>query len=198
MFVGPRVFTWVRSENRQRAIFSEAEEDPQVLRYSQIPPVRTDANGRFTLTGIDPRELVPKQTPELDAKGRPKFVMEKRYEINAYSPPGMNYRWGTIYAESQADLVIECRRGIPYQLKIVDEAGAPVDAEIESFPIMPNPFVRDAQRYATHSHEPISLGIRRGPGVYEGFVEPGPGAVLVDAGAAVSRVRMSIPKPSSP
>ena len=49
-------------------------------------------------------------------------------------------------------------------------------------PIMPNPFVRDSQRIATHGHEPTSQGSRRGPGVYEGFVEPGPGVVLVDAG----------------
>ena len=65
MFVGPGVFTAVWTEQRHRWIFNDAEADPQVLRYEPITPVRTDANGRFTLTGLDPRRLVPQPPPQL-------------------------------------------------------------------------------------------------------------------------------------
>ena len=128
---------------------------------NRAQPVVTDAQGRFTVSGIHPA-INP-------------------LEIEAVSQPGMTYLMARWIVDDQPAL-IECAKGIPFRIKLVDEAGKPVDSGVEVTyqPILPNPnlepLLRGASYYGGHA---LSVGANRGGGVYEGFVIPGPGAVLV-------------------
>lgn len=134
-----------------------------LFRLSQgngIPPSVTDANGRFTISGIDP-VIVP-------------------LELQAVPQPGRPYLMAQGVVDGPSDLVIECTRGIPFRLKVVDEAGAAVDAEVEYQAVMPNPYLDGLLRgFSYDVGYPINRAARRAEGIYEGFVLPGPGAVLV-------------------
>jgi len=130
-------------------------------------PRTTDAEGRFAIEGLSPRVL------EGDAERR---------VVVAVSSPGVLYQAGfatvPVHGEKDAEVVIECVRGIPFRLKLVDEQGLPVTAEVAYRAVQPNPHVPQATSYYGDS-SPIGHAIHRGGGIYEGFVLPGPGAVLV-------------------
>ena len=123
-------------------------------------PVTSDSNGRFTVSGIDPGD--------------------SKLELAAVSPPGQPYATAKVEVGVQSDVTIECARGIPFRLKLVDAAGMPVDADVEYQAVMPNPHVAGILRSAfDNGGWPISVAAKRADWAYEGFVIPGPGAVLV-------------------
>ncbi len=96
----------------------------------------------------------------------------------------MPYVMASVIADKPTGLVIECARAIPFRLTVVDDAGAAVDGTIEYYPLKPNPhYDRLLPPGGTSFPNSIahSLAARRGPGVYEGYVIPGPGTILVGA-----------------
>ncbi|HJZ90560.1 MAG TPA: hypothetical protein VKE40_06775, partial [Gemmataceae bacterium] len=126
----------------------------------------TDEKGRFTISGLD---------PEL-------WNWDKSYRLlTAFSRPGGHYLVAEGVLEPGAEVVIECVRGIPFRLKVVDEQGKPIEANVEYQYISPNPHVEDLMKTLFHD-SPRSIAnraARRADGTYEGFVLPGAGAVLV-------------------
>lgn len=118
----------------------------------------TDANGRFTITGA---------APSLGAR-----------DYTAVPQPGTPYLMATAAAEPNTKVVIECQRGIPFRLTLTDEEGRPVTADVAYRDVQPNPHMPGMRFHDCTS--PISLAARRGDGSYEGFVLPGPGAVMVE------------------
>jgi RNA polymerase sigma factor (sigma-70 family) len=125
----------------------------------ELYPWVTDEQGRFTITGLAP-----------DFRDG----SERSRTIVAIGAPGLPYQ--TAWVEWKGgEVLIECRRGIPFRLKLVDEAGKPVEADVTYTDIQANPSaVRDEVTW------PISHAAKKADGVYEGYVLPGPGAVLVD------------------
>ncbi len=120
-------------------------------------PWTTDENGRFTITGLD---------PSLTSQ-----------EITAFPQPGRPYLLATAVADIRSEAVIECKRGIPFRLRLIDEEGRPFEAEVSYHDVQPNPHVTSLQNY--DARWPINRAARRSDGTYQGFVLPGPGAVLV-------------------
>jgi beta-lactamase regulating signal transducer with metallopeptidase domain len=126
----------------------------------------TDEKGRFTISGLDPRL----------------WNWDKFYRVlTAFPRPGGQYLVAVGLMEPGADVVIECAHGIPYRLKLVDEQGKPALANVEYQYISPNPHVEDLMKTSFHDiNWPVmNRAARRADGTYEGFVLPGPGAVLV-------------------
>jgi beta-lactamase regulating signal transducer with metallopeptidase domain len=115
-----------------------------------VDHVVTDAQGRFTITGLSPSA--------------------SRRKLGAAPAPGMAYQSAIVEVEDKP-VIIECRRGIPFHLKVVNEQGQPVDAEVTSTDILPSVSM-------TH---PYYRAARNANGTYQGFVMPGPCAVLVKA-----------------
>ena len=127
----------------------------------RVDPIVTDRDGRFTLTGLDPRLLT--------------FRDEHR-RITAVSRPGQFYGSNSGAINADGHVLIECSRGIPFHLNVVDEKGSPVAAIVRSIIVTPNKKI-DHTRYQTGGT--ISRAVRNPDGTYEGFVLPGPGAILV-------------------
>jgi RNA polymerase sigma factor (sigma-70 family) len=122
-------------------------------------PWVTDADGRFTITGLDPRMLT------WDGAHR---------TVVAVAAPGLPYQTAWVAVKGTEDVVIECRRGIPFRLTLVDERGRPVEAEVTYADVQPNDnVVHDEVTW------PVSHAARTAGGTYQGFVLSGPGAVLV-------------------
>lgn len=121
----------------------------------------SDADGRFTITGLDPKILT--------------FDPEHR-DVNAVSQPGGSYGTARGIINADAHVLIECSRGIPFHLKVVDESGHPVDAVVTSIIVTPNHTV-NRRFYQTEGT--ICRADKNTDGSYEGFVLPGPGAILV-------------------
>lgn len=126
----------------------------------------TDAAGRFTLGGLDPELL----------------GWEKQHrKLTAVPQPGTPYLMTGATIEKGAEVVFDCVRGIPFRLKLVDEAGKPVEGTVEYHPVAPNPQVDALLSSLQRGNWPVmSRAARRADGSYEGFVLPGPGAVLVE------------------
>jgi hypothetical protein len=120
-------------------------------------PTSTDEHGRFTITGLDP--------------------IFNGAEITAVPQPGRPYVVGTSVIDANSDVIIECQHGIPFRLKVVDEDGKPVEADVIYHDINPNPYAAALRTY--DARWPIDVAARKSDGTYEGFVLPGPGAVLV-------------------
>ncbi|OJW19937.1 MAG: hypothetical protein BGO49_10430 [Planctomycetales bacterium 71-10] len=139
--------------------------------------VVTGPDGRFTVRGVRPEELdaAPPPYDHLEAPaGR------KSLRLAAAPEPGRPYLPASMHADRRDGLVIECLRGIPFRLKVVDEEGRPVDAEVESRPVTPNPWLRAQPPGAVAAdHRPAGRAVKTAPGVYEGVATPGPGALLV-------------------
>jgi hypothetical protein len=117
----------------------------------------TDALGHFTITGLDPDSGPQK--------------------ITAQSAPGMAYKSAAIEVEGNGPVIIQCRRGIPFHLKLVDEQGNPVEAEVTYCDVRPNPNAPSSNWFPCRT--PLSRAAQTADGSYQGFVVPGPGAVLV-------------------
>ncbi|MEI8379446.1 MAG: carboxypeptidase-like regulatory domain-containing protein, partial [Planctomycetota bacterium] len=119
-------------------------------------PWTTDDVGRFTISGISPSS--------------------HDIEIAAVTTPGLPYQSASAMADGQDEITIQCLRGIPFLLKVVDQHNQPVSAEVWYTDIQPNPYIakqRDEFRW------PVNTAGNLGDGNYRGFVLPGPGAVLV-------------------
>jgi hypothetical protein len=126
---------------------------------SSLYPWVTDEKGRFTITGLDP--------PVLESH---RF----NREIVAVAAPGVPYQTASVEAKGHEEVLIECRRGIPFRLKLVDEQGQPVEAEVTYVDVQPSAnVVRDEVTW------PVSRATRKADGTYQGYVLSGPGAVLV-------------------
>ncbi|MDA7527433.1 M56 family metallopeptidase [bacterium] len=121
----------------------------------------TDSNGQFTITGLDPKILTYK---------------EEHRRLVAVSQPGQFYGTGSGTIEANGQVLIECSRGIPFHLNIVDEEGIPVEAIVRTIVVSPNRQM-DYARY--QSGGTISRAVINPDKSYTGFVLPGPGAILV-------------------
>jgi hypothetical protein len=89
----------------------------------------------------------------------------------------MPYRSASVEAQGDSPLVIECPRGIPFRLKVVDEQGRPVEARVTYDAVRPNPFAPNPS--VLPNRRPLSQADRLADGTYQGYAVPGPGAVLV-------------------
>jgi len=120
-------------------------------------PTVSDANGRFTITGIDPEGPRP--------------------EIFAVSRPGQPYMTAKTVVDGPP--LIDCTRGIPFRLKLVDEAGLPVEAEVEYQAVNPNPHLEILARGVFYVDFSFNRAANSGRGIYQGYALPGPGVVFV-------------------
>jgi RNA polymerase sigma factor (sigma-70 family) len=141
---------------------------PTALTSSTYPWV-TDENGRFTITG--------------------QYPLKEKQVITAVAAPGLPYQTANAELQGEAEVVIECSRGIPFHLKVVNEQGKPVEAEVTYVDVQPN---EDVKR--DDAHWPISQARSKPDGTYDGFVLPGPGAVLVAVGSPGYRPACVDPK----
>jgi hypothetical protein len=129
--------------------------------------VVADAEGRFAITGIDPRFL--------ESPPPPPGVLD----LVAIPRPGQPYLRAAVRVDKASGVVIECVRGVPFRLKVVDESGAPVDGKVESHAVKPNPYFEEANTSHGDGFAPVGRGLKTAPGVYEGVLMPGPGAVVM-------------------
>src|SRR5437763_13383684 len=86
----------------------------------------TDWNGRTTVTGLDPALLT--------------YEPEHR-DLTAVPRPGGRHLMARGVIGRDAEVVIECVRGIPFRLRLVDEQGKPAEGIVEYRPLSPNPQV---------------------------------------------------------
>ncbi len=119
-------------------------------------PRSTDEDGQFTISGLHP----------------------STEEVTAVSAPGLPYIMARAQISGDSNVVIECDRGIPFRLRVVDEDGEPVEgAEVTYAVVSPNRLARSAREL---QHDGVvGRAAERDAGIYEGFVLPGPGAILV-------------------
>jgi hypothetical protein len=135
---------------------------------SSLYPWVTDEKGRFTITGLDPVALEP---DNFLVKGNPQ---QNHNRLIVAAAPGLPYQTAWVEAKGNEEVLIECRRGIPFRLKLVDEQGRPVEAEVTYIDVQPTgDVVHDEVIW------PVSRAARQADGTYRGYVLPGPGAVLV-------------------
>jgi hypothetical protein len=119
----------------------------------------SDAQGQFMITGVSPAR-------------RP-------LEVIAAPKPGAGHFMGEAKEDAAGRVVIDCPRGIPFTLNLVDEAGAPVEADVCYYPVFINPNVYTM--FAPNSvvcNCPLGRAARQTDGSYRGAVLPGPGVVL--------------------
>lgn len=146
-----------------------------VVRFTPaLYPHITDEQGRFAITGLRPNQ--------------------DEQVIVAVAGASLPYQtaWVEVEGGDNSEIVIECMRGIPYRLKLVDEQGTlVVEAEVSYVDVQPNPHnpkVRD------EVHWPINRVGNSTDGIYEGFVLPGPGALLVKTPSRRYRSALVDPK----
>ena len=138
------------------------------------PDAITDADGRFTIGGLCPGQIEPRA----DHNDRSPMSSDwPRFNIlvTAVSPPGGLYAAANSEVAGDEEIVIECPRGIPFRLRLTDEQGLPVEAEVTAQLITPHPLAIEIRNSRIRT---ISRAARRDDGTYEGFVLPGPGVVL--------------------
>lgn len=122
----------------------------------------TDANGRFQVTGLWPSK--------------------KEYTLafaGSYAAP---YRGAYQLANAEEDCVVKLAPAARYRLKLTDAAGRPLSRQVYSIDVQSTPGT--VQR-AMKDH--FNFAQQVAPGVYEGIVPLGPGAVLVKRGAKSDR-----------
>jgi Zn-dependent protease with chaperone function len=123
---------------------------------------RTDAEGRFEVTGLHDR-------PE-------------GYElafVGSFAAPTTSRRQ-RIVPDEQAK--VKLQPAAPYRLTLTDERGHPIDREVYSLEIQETPgSARQGVKWRFNDAERVA------PGIYQGIVPVGPGAVLVQRGAKTDR-----------
>ncbi|MDG3007680.1 sigma-70 family RNA polymerase sigma factor [Paludisphaera mucosa] len=140
--------------------------------------VVTGPDGRFTMRGILPEELEP--VGPLPADPMAAAAARQPLRLAAAPGPGRPYLPASTVVDRRDGVVIECLRGVPYRLKVVDEAGAPVEATVDSYAVSPNPYLASLPPgVVAVGQRPVGRALRTDPGVYEGVLAPGPAAVLV-------------------
>ncbi|MEX2309736.1 MAG: site-specific integrase [Pirellulales bacterium] len=148
---------------------------------AEVTPV-TDKRGRFTISGLD-SELLNWE--------------EHHRNVIALPRPGGQYAMSTGIIGRNSAVIIECARGIPFRLKLVNEHGDAVEADVKYHHLNPNPFVADLAKSYLNINGSVSFmnrAARRANGTYEGFVLPGPGAVLVKTPVRAYRADRVDPK----
>jgi hypothetical protein len=142
-------------------------DDPETLRsVLGRPPIRTDAQGRFSIGGIS-----------ADSQAIP--------TIHAVPEPGQANFPGKAKLNEAGEVVIDCPAGIPYHLTLQDEAGRPVEAEVTYSAIYPNEAF--SRLFWDHNirRSILSRAARQADGSYLGVALPGPGAVTAKLPRAV-------------
>lgn len=128
--------------------------------------VVTDADGRFTIRGLDPKLL--------------EYEKESTRSISAIPQPGVLYLKASTFFAKDQDTVIETVRGIGYRLQVVDENGEPVRAKVEYLRIHPNSIgLEMIDSVGGGADGFLNHAALSDDGTYQGFVLPGPGAVVV-------------------
>jgi hypothetical protein len=122
----------------------------------------TDAEGRFEITGLSPYPA--------------------GYElafIGSFNVPYRSHRQRIVPGQ---DADVELLPAVPYRLTLTNPQGEPVERTVFSIVVQDRPGLvyRDAK-------ERLDEAVQTAPGVYEGFVPQGPGAVLVERGARTDR-----------
>ncbi len=130
-----------------------ANHNTSVGMYGQL--FTTDEEGRFEVTGLSPR-----------AQG-----YELAFAGSFAAPYGSHRQTVLPGVENRVKLT----RAVPYRLKLVDQEGQPIDRPVYSIAVqvVPGTVHRGIKR---HFNEAKKVA----PGVYEGIVPVGPGAVLVE------------------
>jgi hypothetical protein len=142
------------------------EGDPLVDFRAADDAVVTDEKGRFTIGGVDAEAL--------NSKGA-------SYKYYAFPMAGAQHVAGVGTVDRDARVVIDCPRGIPFRLKLVDEREMPVKADVKYAPVKPNSQIGEYMKaIAGRNYLFINRAAQRDDGSYESFVLPGPGAVLVE------------------
>jgi hypothetical protein len=136
----------------------------------------SDANGRYAIWGIGPGV--------------------NNLQVMAIPQPGQPYFLTTASVGERSGAILDCARGIPFRLKLLDQDGMPTEGNVEYRAVMPNPHVESMFPGLHYDGTfPLSRAAMTEKGVFEGIVIPGPGAVMVTAlGAADYRAAHVDPK----
>ncbi|MFO1062519.1 MAG: M56 family metallopeptidase [Pirellulales bacterium] len=127
----------------------------------------TDREGKFTIHGLHPKTL--------------EFEESHRY-IAAIAKPGNPYQMFSAVIQNDGTATIEVARGIPYRLRLTDDAGSEINdnATVEYHPIIPNPKSASFVQVPGFSNWPKSnTAVRQADGSFIGFALPGPGVIVV-------------------
>jgi hypothetical protein len=81
----------------------------------------------------------------------------------------MTYLPAGVEAAGDSPAVIYCTRGIPFRLKLVDEKGEPVDAEVTYYDVTPNSFAPRA--YCYPCYKPLNRAAKQADGTYCGVIK---------------------------
>ncbi|MDR3620991.1 MAG: sigma-70 family RNA polymerase sigma factor [Paludisphaera borealis] len=144
--------------------------------------VVTDAEGRFTITGVNPQSIEPPPPAPANDFEAMKAMMVRPVPLDlvAVPQPGQPYLRAHVLVEKASGVVIECARGVPYRLTVVDGDGKPVDGRVEAHAVKPNPYFDQTRTSNDTDGAPVSRALKTAPGVYEGVVILGPGAVVME------------------
>ena len=130
---------------------------------------KTDDEGRFQLTGLSKR-------------GREYTVAV----VGSYDAPVVSKRFD-VFEGTEATLEVD--QAVPYELKLTDSDGKPVDREVVSTVVQSEPGT------VLHGASSVfNFAERIAPGVYRGILPAGPGAVMVKRGSRRDRPVMVDPK----
>jgi hypothetical protein len=132
---------------------------------------KTDADGRFEMTGLRHEQ--------------------KSFEVafaGSFAAPYADRRQQVVPGENAR---VELWPAAAYRLKLLDPDGKPVDREVYSIEVQAFP---GSVRRGIKTH--FSDAEQVAPGVYQGIVPRGPGAVLVKRGAKTDRPAAVDPKQS--
>lgn len=127
----------------------------------------TDSEGKFTIHGLHPKTL--------------EFEESHRY-IAAIAKPGNPYQMFSAMIQNDGTATIEVARGIPYRLRLTDDAGSEINenATVEYYPVIPNPKSASVVQVPGYSNWPKSnTAVRQTDGSFIGFALPGPGVIVV-------------------
>ena len=117
---------------------------------------QTDKEGRFQITGLGPDY------------NDPGYILAV---VGSFDAPIESKRV-TVHAGKNTQ--VKVRAAVPYRLKLTDGDGKPIDRKVYSISVQRTPdlVVRSATDY-------YDVAVKVAPGVYEGIVPNGPGAVFV-------------------
>jgi RNA polymerase sigma factor (sigma-70 family) len=176
-----------------------------------LPPGRTvtgvvrDKATQKPLAGMTVSGLETTASTTTDAQGRYSlagFAKGKTYGVSVWATDGSPYFITCVRAPDTAGVAplvadIECVRGVPFRLRLIDKAtGQPVKtAEVNYWPIYPNPHTREVPGADPHNASgPYSSAKQQPDGSFLLGVLPGPGGVLVRTPEGVYRKAAVDPK----
>lgn len=131
----------------------------------------TDEEGRFEITGLG---------PDYNDPGYQIAV------VGSFNAPIESQRFTLVpYRENRVDV----GRAVPYRLKLTEADGQPIDRDVYSIAV---------QRFPDQTRHGVTYrfddAVKVAPGVYEGIVPRGPGAVIVKRGSRRDRPAFVDPK----